>query len=60
MMAYLGSFTGPALIGALATTTDLGTALFLPVAAVAVAVLGAGILAPRALQAPPLNTRHPR
>jgi predicted MFS family arabinose efflux permease len=57
MMAYLGSFTGPALIGALATTTDLGTALFLPVAAVAVAVLGAGILAPRALQAPEPN--HP-
>lgn len=47
-VAYLGSFTGPGLIGALATATGLGTALFLSVAAAAVAALGAGVLAPHA------------
>jgi len=45
-MAYLGSFTGPALIGALATATGLGTALFLPVVVAALAALAAGILKP--------------
>jgi predicted MFS family arabinose efflux permease len=44
-MAYLGSFAGPALIGVMATTTELRTALFVSVAASGAAALGAGILA---------------
>jgi hypothetical protein len=43
-MAFLGSFAGPAAIGAATTATHLGTALLLPVAAAAIAALGAGIL----------------
>jgi len=46
-VAYLGSFLGPGVIGALATVTSLGTALLLPVASTAVAALGAGLLASR-------------
>ncbi|GIF78488.1 MFS transporter [Asanoa siamensis] len=46
-IAYLGSFLGPGLIGALAIVTSLETALLLPVAAAAVTGLGAGLLAPR-------------
>ncbi|GAA3776821.1 MFS transporter [Plantactinospora mayteni] len=64
-MAYLGSFVGPGLIGALATTTSLGTALFLPVAVAATAALAAEVLAPRVsspmnLFQPPLAVRRGR
>jgi MFS family permease len=41
-MAYLGSFAGPAAIGLVATATHLGNALFLAVAAIGAAALGAG------------------
>ncbi|NEE03896.1 MFS transporter [Phytoactinopolyspora halotolerans] len=44
MVAYLGSLSGPMLIGALATTTSLRTALMVPVAAAAVAAVAARII----------------
>jgi fucose permease len=44
VLAYSGSFAGPGLIGAVASATSLGTALFLSVAAAGVAVLSAGLL----------------
>jgi len=43
-MAYLGSFSGPALIGVVAAAVGLGTALLLSVAACAAAALGARVL----------------
>lgn len=56
-MAYLGSFAGPGLIGALATATSLDAALFLSVVAAAVAALGAGILAPPSTAVIPAQPR---
>jgi MFS family permease len=44
MVAYLGSLTGPMLIGALATATSLRTALVVPVAAAAIAALAAHLI----------------
>jgi len=44
MVAYLGSLTGPLLIGVLATNTSLSTALVTPVAATAVAALAAHLI----------------
>jgi hypothetical protein len=41
MLGYLGSFAGPALIGALASAVGLRAALLLPAAAVAVTALAA-------------------
>ena len=52
-LGYLGSFSGPPLIGALAELTGLSRALWLLVAAAALPVL----LAPRALQS--LTTIEP-
>lgn len=58
-VAYLGSFLGPGVIGALATVTSLKTALLLPVAFAAVAALGAGLLTPRRRPTKPAITREP-
>jgi predicted MFS family arabinose efflux permease len=44
MVAYLGSFAGPMLIGALATATSLRTALVVPAAAAAIAALAAHLI----------------
>jgi MFS family permease len=44
MVAYLGSFTGPMLIGALATATSLRTALVVPVVTAAIAALAAHLI----------------
>jgi MFS family permease len=44
MVAYLGSLTGPMLIGALTTTTTLRTALVVPAAAAAAAALAARVI----------------
>jgi MFS family permease len=52
-LSYLGGFTGPALIGALAGRVGLAAALALPAVAVAVTALGAGAVA----SAPPDGRR---
>jgi hypothetical protein len=57
-IAYLGSFLGPGLIGALAIVTNLETALLLAVASVAVTGLGAGLLAPRQQPTKPVVTQR--
>jgi MFS family permease len=44
MVAYLGSLTGPMLIGVLATATSLRVALIVPVAAAAIAALAARLI----------------
>jgi predicted MFS family arabinose efflux permease len=45
-LAYLGSFTGPAVIGVLAERVGLAAALAVPAIVVAATALGAGALAP--------------
>jgi hypothetical protein len=54
-LGYLGSFTGPPLIGALAELTGLSTALALLIAAAVVPVA----LARRALSSAPAGGRQP-
>jgi MFS family permease len=53
-IGYLGSFTGPALIGALAAAAGLPAALALPALLATAAALGARVIAPAAA-APPVQ-----
>ena len=53
-LGYLGSFTAPALIGYLASTASLPTALLLPAIAVAATALAAPVVRPPRPQAAPV------